>query len=271
MTQPSCLSSAACDILQTGDAQEKVRLTFLYAKSWLDGHIIDVGEQTPPNEPTRPLHPILMIPTAMPRRRLGTEMGRIALIHAIAHIELNAIDLAWDIIARFSTEKLPKEFYDDWVQVAQDEARHFQMLNNRLADFNKTYGDLPAHNGLWDTAVKTHDDLMARLALVPLLLEPRGLDTTPPTVNKLRTMGDDQTADIMEQIGFEEISHVRAGIRWFTYMAERRNLDPVRSYHHYVRKHFKGGLKAPFNKEARERAGMTQDFYEPLTNSTGAA
>jgi len=267
MTLPNHLCDAACEILNTQDANEKVRLSFLYSKAWKDGLIKDVGQRIPPLHAARPLKPELISPTTMPRRRLGSEMGRISLVHAIAHIELNAIDLAWDIIARFTSENLPKEYYNDWVQVAEDEARHFQMLNNRLADFDHTYGDLVAHNGLWDAAIKTKDDLMARLTLVPMILEPRGLDTTPPTVERLHRMGDHQTADIMEQIGREEIPHVRAGTSWFIYMSERRGLEPIPTYHNYVRKLFKGGLRPPFNKEARSQAGLTPDFYEPLTKA----
>lgn len=271
MTRPISLSFAACDVLNTQDANEKVRLTFLYAQAWKDGHIKDVGNETPPIHAARPDKPNLISPTTMPRRRLGSEMGRISLIHAIAHIELNAIDLAWDVIARFSYEDLPKEYYNDWVQVAEDEASHFQLLNNRLADLDHSYGDLPAHNGLWDAALKTSDDLMARLALVPMVLEPRGLDTTPPTVERLHRMGDSKTADIMNRIGFEEIAHVRAGTHWFTHMAKLRGLETIPTYHNYVRELFKGGLRPPFNKEARDQAGMTPDFYEPLTKAQGAA
>lgn len=271
MTHASSLSDAACEILKTPDAQEKVRLSFLHARAWKEGHITEIGTCAPPETPARPQRPELLSPAQMPRRRLGSERGRIALIHAIAHIELNAIDLAWDMIVRFSYENFPKDYYDDWVQVAEDEARHFQLLNDRLADFDHCYGDLPAHNGLWEAALKTSDDMMARCAHVPMVLEPRGLDTTPPTVKRLRTMGDPKTADIIERIGFEEIAHVRAGTRWFTYMAQQRGLDPVSTYHDFVRKFFKKGLKPPFNKEARDLAGLTPDFYEPLSHVNGAA
>lgn len=265
------LCDACVDVLHTADALEKVRRTYKYVEEWQQGRITEIGCATPPDIPKRPAKPDLLAPRDMPRRRLGSEAGRIALIHAIAHIELNAIDLAWDIMVRFAHEDLPKDFYDDWVKVAYDEAVHFELLNDRLADFGLTYGDHPAHNGLWDTAYKTRDDLLARCALVPMVHEPRGLDTTPQTVERLRRMGDDKTADIMERIGFEEIAHVRAGTRWFNYMAERRNLDPVATYQKLFRERFMGTLKPPFNKVARDQAGLTADYYEPLSNCQSSA
>ncbi|WP_135078681.1 ferritin-like domain-containing protein [Terasakiella sp. SH-1] len=262
------LTEAACDVLQTADPDEKVRRTYEYAKHWDEGQITEIGNHLPPDTPARPVRPQLLSPKSMPRRRLGSEAGRIALIHAIAHIELNAIDLAWDIIARFTHEDLPKAFFDDWVKVAYDEAVHFELLNDRLKDFDSHYGEHPAHNGLWDAAFETRHDLMARCALVPMLLEPRGLDTTPATVVKLRRMGDDKTADIMERIGHEEIAHVAAGTRYFNLLAEQRQLDPITTYHTLVRKHYKGNLKAPFNEEARSQAGLSTYYYKPLSNES---
>jgi len=260
------LSEAACIILNTADAHLKVRRTYEYVDAWKNGTITEVGDQQPPDTPGRPTKPQLCSPKEMPRRRLGTESGRIALIHAIAHIELNAIDLAWDIMARFTHEDMPKEFFDDWIEVAFDEAVHFELLNNRLKDFDIQYGDHPAHNGLWDAAYSTRDDIMARCALVPMLLEPRGLDTTPQTVERLRRMEDAKTADIMERIGFEEIAHVRAGTRWFNYIAERRGLNPQNTYQGFVRERFNSVLKSPFNTEARNDAGLTADYYMPVSD-----
>lgn len=259
------LSDAAHHVLTEPQADEKVRLSRLYAKRWFNKQITEVGNTALPVRPARTPKPELLSPRDMPRRRLGSEAGRIALIHAIAHIELNAIDLAWDMVARFNNEDLPPEFYDDWVRVADDEARHFHMLNKRLGDFGKCYGDFPAHDGLWDAASSTAHDLLARLALVPMVLEPRGLDTTPATVEKLRNQGDDKTANVMEQIGREEIDHVAAGTRWFKYISQKRELNPVETYHQLVTKYFAGGLKGPFNVDARSQAGMTAEFYEPLS------
>lgn len=260
------LTQAACDVLNTANPQEKVRRTFHYVSLWQDGHITEIGDKTPPRHPARPKKPELLNPRDMPRRRPGTTQGRIAFIHSITHIELNAIDIAWDMIARFKSDHFPKEFYDDWVQVAYDEAVHFQLLNDRLADFDATYGDCPAHNGLWDAALDSMDDVMARCALVPMLLEPRGLDTTPSAVKKLRNIGDDKTADIMQRIGMEELPHVAAGTRWFNFEAKRRGLDAPKTYQDYIRSRFNGILKSPFNEEARTKAGLTPDYYIPVSD-----
>jgi uncharacterized ferritin-like protein (DUF455 family) len=184
-----------------------------------------------------------------------------AFVHAIAHIELNAIDLAWDIIARFSGEELPKAFYDDWVQVAVDEAEHFDLLVRRMTDFSGTYGDLPAHDGLWQAALTTRDDLLARLAIIPMTLEARGLDTTPGAVKKLRQAGDEKTANILEQIAIEEIPHVRAGVFWFETLCHNNNIDPHDTFHGYIETRFQGRLKPPFNIEARTQAGMDPKYY----------
>ena len=161
-----------------------------------------------------------------------TEAGRIALLHALAHIELNAIDLSWDIVARFAGwseagRRLPKAFFDDWVGVADDEARHHAMLEARLNRLGASYGDLPAHDGLWQASMATAHDLAARLALVPLVLEARGLDVTPAMIESLRRHGDDDSADALQIIHDDEIGHVAAGKRWFDFVCAARRLEPV--------------------------------------------
>jgi uncharacterized ferritin-like protein (DUF455 family) len=185
-------------------------------------------------------------------------------LHALAHIELNAIDLAFDIVARFTGQSLPRAFYDDWVSVGEDEARHFSMLATRLAELGAAYGDLNAHDGLWLAAEDTADDLLARLAVVPLVLEARGLDVTPGMIEKLRKAGDDRSADILQVIHDEEIAHVAAGARWFRQACERDNLDPAQTYRSLVRARFRGSLKPPFNRASRDAAGLPPAFYEPL-------
>jgi len=202
-----------------------------------------------------------MLPRDMPRRSKAGVEGRRAFLHAIAHIELNAIDLAWDIIARFTGEDMPRAFFDDWVQVAVDEANHFDMLCQRLRDLDSDYGAYPAHDGLWEAAANTMDDLMARLALVPMVLEARGLDTTPAAVRRLRGNGDHETAAILETIGREEIPHVAAGVRWFEFLARRRRLDAIPTFREIISQRFNGNLKAPFNETARHQAGMSEDYY----------
>jgi len=203
----------------------------------------------------------------MPRRRLGGGVkGRVALLHALAHIELNAIDLAWDIVARFAGEDLPRGFYDDWVRVAEEEAKHHDLLARRLAALEASYGDLPAHDGLWQAATETAHDLLARLAVVPLVLEARGLDVTPAMIERLRTAGDADSAAVLQVIYDEEIGHVAAGKRWFDFLCARRGLDPVSAWQDLVRRHFKGRLKPPFNERGRSAAGFSAAYYAPLAD-----
>jgi uncharacterized ferritin-like protein (DUF455 family) len=258
------LSEAAALVLSTADPAEKCRLTRLFAADWRAGRIAEAGAAPLPDRPARPERPQLLPPNRMKKRSYGGAAGRAALLHALAHIELNAIDLAWDAAARFSAEAMPRAFHDDWVQVAVDEADHFESLAALLAGLGMAYGDLPAHDGLWQAAEKTADDLMARLAVVPMTLEVRGCDTTPATIEKLKRNGDDRTPPALEVIYRDEIRHVAAGVRWFRFLAERRGLDPQSAYHRLLSERFPGGLKPPFNHQARAEAGMERDWYEPM-------
>lgn len=262
MDLPTTLTNAAVQVMNAPDPADKVRLTVAFAKAWNDGVISDIGDASPLMRPARPEHPILTRPGDMPKRSKGGTKGRVALLHAIQHIELNAIDLAWDIIVRFASPDLPKEFYDDWVIVADDEARHFEMLRDRLNELGATYGDLPAHDGLWEAATKTSDDVLARLALVPMLLEARGLDTTPATVTRLQGNGDNATASIMAEICEDEISHVAAGVRWFEYVCKQRGIAPIETYQNLIRERYNGQVKGPFNLDARDRAQFNRAYYE---------
>lgn len=265
MSLPASLTDAAVAALQTAAPAEKVRLTRAYAAAWRDGRIARVGSAPPPGRPARPARPELLAPRDMPQRRITrAPAGRIALLHAIAHIELNAIDLAWDIVARFAAGDLPRGFHDDWVAVADDEARHHGLLAGRLAALGAAYGDLPAHDGLWQAAEQTAHDLLARLAVVPLVLEARGLDVTPGMIAKLRAVGDDESAAALQVIYDDEIGHVAAGKRWFDWLCQARGLVPCATWQDLVRKHFKGRLKPPFNIEARDAAGFSAAFYQPL-------
>ena len=208
---------------------------------------------------------MLRPPREMPKRRaFGSRAGRIALLHSLAHIELNAIDLGWDIVARFAGEGVPREFLDDWVGVAAEEAAHFELLAARLADFGVQYGDLPAHDGLWEAAVATADDLLARLAVVPLVLEARGLDVTPQMAARLERAGDLCSAAILRHIYQQEIGHVAVGLRWFARLCRDRGLSAEQVFHERVRRCFKGDLKPPFNRAARDAAGFPAAYYEPL-------
>ena len=224
-----------------------------------------VGVAAPPPRPARPERPSLQPPRDMKRRRnLGSLAGRVALIHALAHIELNAIDLGWDIIARFSGEDLPGQFFNDWVGVAAEEAEHFALLEARLAAHGGNYGDLPAHDGLWEAAANTAHDLLARLAVVPLVLEARGLDVTPEMMRRLERTGDTESAAILDRIYTDEIGHVAVGARWFARLCGARGLDPVTTFRDRVARYFTGALKPPFNHAARSAAGLPSEFYAPL-------
>jgi len=262
------LASAACTVLLTSGPGDKATAAMRVAAAWRGGRITEIGTATPPDRPARPDRPTLRPPREVPRRRIGAAaQGRIALLHALAHIELNAIDLAFDIVARFVREAMPRQFYDDWVAVGDDEARHYLMLADRLAELGASYGDFVAHDGLWQAAEKTADDLLARLAIVPMVLEARGLDVTPAMVARLRAAGDDRSALILQTIHDEEIGHVAAGVRWFRFVCERRELEPKRTYRNLVRDRFKGTLKPPFNRASRDRAGLPVAFYEPLSDT----
>lgn len=212
--------------------------------------------------PGRPATPKLVHPRELPRRGLGTPEGRAAFIHAIAHIEFNAIDLAWDAVYRF--RDLPHAYYADWVSVANDEARHFSLLRARLREFGHDYGDFDAHNGLWEMAEKTADDGLARMALVPRVLEARGLDVTPAMIVKLRALGDDATADILATILHEEIAHVTAGSHWFRWFCEQAGVDPQARFLEFLAEYAQGSLRGPFNHEARRAAGFGADELAAL-------
>ena len=258
------LGEAALGVLNTPVATNKAKASLAAARQWHKGALRPGCDTAPPDRPARPEKPELLSPRQMPRRRTGKgDKNRIALLHAIAHIELNAIDLAWDIIARFGSD-MPLEFLDDWVKVGADEARHFSMLEGRLNDLGSHYGTLPAHDGLWQAALATKDDLLARLAVVPLVLEARGLDVTPGMITRFESFGDREIATILQTIYDDEIGHVRAGARWFHEVCKTRGLPPEATYQKLVKAHFSGQLKPPFNTLARTMAGLPEAYYSPI-------
>ncbi len=210
----------------------------------------------------RPDKPELVAPAKLPRRSLGSVEGRQALIHAIAHIEFNAINLGLDAALRFPG--MPDDYYRDWLGVAADEARHFAMLDNRLAELGMTYGDLPAHNGLWEMAEKTAHDVLIRMALVPRVLEARGLDVTPGMIQRLRSAGDKTTVALLEIILHEEEAHVAIGSRWFRLLCEQRGLEPESTFRQLLEDYFTGALRGPFNNAARRRAGFSAKELDDL-------
>jgi uncharacterized ferritin-like protein (DUF455 family) len=263
-TNGETLAGEAAAILATADPAAKAAASRALAAAWRTGKMV-LGRAVPPPHPARPSRPVLRPPREMPKRRaFGSRAGRIALIHALAHIELNAVDLGWDLVVRFSAANLPRAFFDDWVRVAGEEARHFELLADRLADFGARYGDLPAHDGLWEAAAATAGDLLARLAVVPLVLEARGLDVTPEMAARLERAGDTRTAEILSHIYRDEIGHVAVGLRWFEHLCRERGFVPETVFHERVRRYFNGELKPPFNHEARAAAGFPACYYEPL-------
>lgn len=267
---PTTLGQAATDVLTTADAHEKARRSQRHAEDWRAGRLDWRFDAPPPERPARPAHPELLPPNRMPKRgKAGSLAARVALLHALAHIELNAIDLAWDLLARFGGE-MPRAFADDWVRVADEEALHFLLLEQRLADLGSHYGALPAHDGLWEAAQVTSHDLLARLAVVPQVLEARGLDVTPQTIERLERAEDPESAAILGRIYRDEIGHVAAGNRWFRHLCDAQGKPPTSAFHEAVRRYFRGGLKPPFNDFARMEAGLSPEFYEPLAGGSQA-
>jgi uncharacterized ferritin-like protein (DUF455 family) len=254
------LFDAARACLDATSPDDKVERTAVAVAAFAHGDLCTPGD-APEAEaiamPGRPVRPRLVHPSELSRRRLGSTHGRAAFIHSIAHIELNAIDLAWDAVYRF--RGLPAEYYADWIGVAGDEARHFVMLRDRLRDFDHDYGDFDAHNGLWEMAEKTAHDALARMALVPRVLEARGLDVTPAMITKLRALGDDVTADILATILHEEVAHVAAGSRWFRWHCEQAGVEPRTRFRELLDEYAHGSLRGPFNHDARLAAGFELD------------
>ena len=213
-----------------------------------------LGNQPTVEQPGRPAAPVLVPARDVPRRRLGTEAGRAALLHAIAHIEFSAINLALDAVLRFP--EMSEEYRADWLSVARDEARHFTMLADRMQSLGMTYGDLPAHDGLWQAAVLTADDVLARMAVVPRVLEARGLDVTPGMIARLKSAGDTESADILETILEEEVRHVWLGSKWFRRICQSRRIDPKQTFLQCLEDYLPGHSYHGLNEPARKAAGF---------------
>ena len=252
----ACLDAAAPDA--------KVAATECAVAAFARGELPPDDEAAPEpiRMPGRPSRPALVPPRELPRRGFGTPEGRAAFLHAVAHIEFNAIDLAWDAVYRF--RGMPTAYYADWIGVAGDEARHFMLLRARLRESGYDYGDFDAHNGLWEMAEKTAHDALARMALVPRVLEARGLDVTPGMIAKLRALGDEATADILEVILREEVAHVAAGSRWYRWLCERAGIEPRRRFRELLSDYARPVLYGPFNLEARAAAGFDAEELDAL-------
>jgi len=256
-------SAEAC--IDCADVEQKLTMTDEIARAFAAGELNATFDSSPRpiGAPGRPLRPALVAPRHLSRRGLGSPLGRAALIHSVAHIEFNAINLAWDAVYRF--RDMPADYYRDWIGVAVDEARHFRLLAERLRQLGHGYGDFDAHDGLWEMAVKTSGACLQRMALVPRVLEARGLDVTPGMIARLRSTGDADSVAILETILREEVAHVAAGSRWFAWCCARQQLDPPATFLALLLQYAPGAIKGPLNAEARLAAGFTRGELAHLT------
>lgn len=260
------IARAIRSVLQATEPRDKVLQARAVARDWRAGRLCHVFDVDMPDRPGRPAHPELLPPNKMPhRRRAGSLASKVAMLHAFAHIEFSAIDLAFDMAGRFGAA-LPRDFIDDWLSVGADEAMHFMLIERRLNALGSHYGAHPAHDGLWQTAHDTRHDVAARLALVPMVLEARGLDVSPATITRLSNMGDIRSAAILDRIYTDEIRHVGVGSKWFSIVCESYGFEPVDHWKSLVRSHFSGPLKPPFNDSARSQAGLTREYYTDLAS-----
>ena len=258
------LGAAIRAVLETADPRAKAMAARKVARDWRAGRLAFVFDCPLPDKPSRPQAPELLPPNRMPKRGRGqSERGRIALWHALAHIEFVAIDLALDMAGRFG-EGMGQGFVADFLHVAADEAMHFALIERKLRSLGSHYGALPAHDGLWDAAFATRHDVLARLAVVPMVLEARGLDVTPATIERLRAAEDEGGARILERILDDEIAHVRFGAKHFAAACRNRPESPADLWKSLVKSYFRGTLKPPFNDSARATAGLSREFYDAV-------
>jgi uncharacterized ferritin-like protein (DUF455 family) len=252
---------ACLAVLSASDPTAKIKAARAAARDWRLGRLAWTFDAAMPAQPARPDRPELLPANRMARRgKGGSVANRIALLHSLAHIEFVAIDLAFDLLGRFGAQ-FPRTFVDDWMGVGADEAMHFAILDRRLHQLGSHYGALPAHDGLWEAAETTAHDALARLAIVPMVLEARGLDITPQTIARIEAAGDLASARPLHRILRDEIRHVAAGVRWFHFGCTARNDSPAEIWKRLVSSYFGGALKPPFNDSARAAAGLTPDFY----------
>ena len=252
----------ACLLLD--NPKQKVETTLSLQNNWLAGklELARLSDVISLPVPGRPENPELVDARDVPRRNFSSLKGRLTLVHAIAHIEFNAINLALDAVYRF--QDMTEQYYSDWIRVAAEEAQHFTMLSDYLESHGMSYGDLSAHNGLWEMAVKTDFDVLVRMALVPRVLEARGLDVTPGMIKKLRSTGDTRLIEILQIIFDEEIGHVKIGTHWYKTLCEERQLEPEQLFLELIEKYMQGAKFGPFETEARIEAGFSREEMERL-------
>lgn len=254
--------------LLTGEPQAKMFAARKVARDWRMGRLAFAFPNAMPDRPAWPTSLRCLPPREMVRRgKFGSQRGRIALWHALAHIEFVAIDLALDMAGRFGAER-GERFVTDFLTVAADEAMHFALLARKLARLGSHYGALPVHDGLWQAAADTAGDVAARLAVVPMVLEARGLDVTPDTLERVRSAGDRDGAGILERILADEIRHVAFGVKHFDEVSAQRDQSPPELWRKLIQIHFSAGLKPPFNDSARQAAGLSRDYYGGVASLT---
>ncbi len=260
------LYAAIYQAIAETDVSAKCRLAKQLVQDWSQRKLQRVGDDPVQDidDPGRPCKPQLVDPREVPRRSLATEQGRVVMLHAFAHIEFNAINLALDAAYRF--REMPDAYISDWLQVAAEEAYHFSLIADYLRDLGSSYGACSAHNGLWDMVCKTRHDVLHRMALVPRVMEARGLDVTPGLMQKFSQIGDQRTVDILQIIYQEEIGHVAIGNRWYQYCCEQRGLDARATFRCLIDQYFAGNLRGPFNHAARIQAGFEEDELNQLEN-----
>lgn len=262
--QQSSLQQQCYAALMESNPSKKCRLTADLRKRF-ENNELSIDHQTAKaiTIPGRPEKPELVLPKFLKKRGIAKQSGRNHLMHAIAHIEFNAINLALDAVYRFADQ--PFEFYRDWLRVASEEAKHFGLINDYLSKQNIQYGDFPAHDGLWDMCVRTSDNVLARMALVPRVLEARGLDVTPSLIEKLTHTKDMDAVAVLNVIYAEEIDHVRIGSDWFIFHCKQQHVEPEKTFLECVEKYLHGELRGPFNLSARQKAGFTETELSYLT------
>lgn len=259
--EPRSLAHAIRTVLAVDTPARHVMATRALVRDWRQGRLVWSFDEAMPDTPARPAEPELRGPGQMPKRgKIGSERNRIAMLHALAHIEYVAIALALDMAGRFGAQ-FPRGFVDDWLSVAADEAMHFALLDRRLRQLGSHYGALPAHDGLWQSARATAHDPLARLAVVPMVLEARGLDVTPATVERFVAAGDATSARILTRIYTDEIRHVAVGTRWFEHGCAEAGLESHEHWKMLVSQGFRGAVNPPFNDSARQAAGLTHLYY----------
>jgi uncharacterized ferritin-like protein (DUF455 family) len=260
------VASAIRTALLTAHPRAKCFATRSVARRWRKGELVWRFDVDMPDQPAWPERPELLPPNRMPKRgKFGSERARIALWHSLAHIEFVAIDLALDMAGRFGAA-MGEAFVGDFLKVAADEAMHFALLARKLEQLGSHYGALPAHAGLWEAAHATRHDVAARLAVVPMVLEARGLDVTPATLERVRAAGDESGAKILARILDDEIAHVGFGTKHFLRLAERQRQAPESLWQDLVKRHFRGAIKPPFNDSARLAAGLPREFYAEIAH-----